>query len=248
MSVTKEKRDGILYVDFNAPPVNILGSGLIREIIAVLDDETETHVVALKGSGKLFCAGLDVKDHLPEKVDEMIQLFSDLILKLIEFPGIVASIVQGGALGGGCEVAFCSDLLLAAKGIEFSQPEIKIGVFPPAACALYPLLFPSKAVNHMMYSGQGVQAEVLENLGIVNKTFDGDTLFEDAHEFLKKYTRLSLAALRCTKKASQVPISCMKESLAEVNRIYLEELMRTEDALEGLNSFLEKRRPVWNNK
>ena len=136
MRVLKEKRDGILYVDFNSPPVNILDSELIREIIEVLDGETESHVVALKGSGKICCAGLDVKDHLPEKVDEMIQLFSDLILKLFEFPGIVASIVQGGAVGGGCEVAFCSDLLLAAKGVEFSQPEIKIGVFPPAACAL----------------------------------------------------------------------------------------------------------------
>jgi cyclohexa-1,5-dienecarbonyl-CoA hydratase len=248
LSILTEKREGILYVDFNAPPVNILGSGLIGEIIEVLDTERESHVVALKGSGKIFCAGLDVKDHLPEKVEEMIRLFADLILKIIEFPGIVASIVQGGALGGGCEVAFCSDLVLAAKGIEFSQPEIKIGVFPPAACALYPLLFPSKTVNHMMYSGQGVQAETLENLGIVNRTFASDTLFEDAHEFLSKYTRLSLAALRSTKKASQVPISRMKESLAEVNRIYLEELMNTEDALEGLNSFLEKRRPVWKNK
>ena len=100
----------------------------------------------------------------------------------------------------------------------------------------------------MVYSGQGVQAEVLENLGIVNKTFNSDSLFEDAHDFLMKYTRLSLAALRCTKRASQVPISRLKESLAEVNRIYLEELMKTEDALEGLNSFLEKRRPIWKNK
>ena len=248
MSVLTEKKDDILYIDFNAPPVNVLDSRKIRDIIDILDQEQETKVAAFMGTGKFFCAGLDVKDHLPDNVEDMIALFAELILKLFEFPGIVASIVQGGAFGGGCEIALCSDLLIAEKDVEFSQPEIKIGVFPPAACAVYPVIFPSKVMNHLMYSGAGVKSEELENLGIVNKTFPGDSLYEDAHAFLKKIARLSFAVLACTKKSTNVDLPLLKERMAKVNRIYLEELMNTEDALEGLNSFLEKRRPVWKNK
>jgi enoyl-CoA hydratase/carnithine racemase len=212
MSILTEKKDDILYIDFNAPPVNVLDSEKIREIINILDNERETKVAALMGTG------------------------------------IVASIVQGGAFGGGCEIALCSDLLIAEKGVEFSQPEIKIGVFPPAACAVYPIIFPSKVMNYLMYSGAGIKAEELENLGVVNKTFPGDSLYEEAHAFLKKIARLSFPVLKCTKKSSNVDLPLLKERMAKVNRIYLDELMKTEDALEGLNSFLEKRRPVWKNK
>ncbi len=248
MSIVKTKKDDILYIDFNAPPVNVLNAALIGEIIETLEQEKQARVVALTGTGKFFCAGVDVKDHLPGKVEAMIHQFSELILRFFAFPGLVASIVQGGAFGGGCEVAFCSDFLIAEKGAKFSQPEIKLGVLPPLACGVYPLLFPSKVINHLIYSGEELSAEELENLGIVNKTFEKQSLFEDAHEYLKRFNALSRPVIQLTKKATNVHLSQVKDNLDRVNAIYLDELMKTEDANEGLKAFLEKRRPVWKNK
>lgn len=242
------KKDDILYIDFNSPPVNVLNSETLQEIIGALDNARETKVAALKGSGRVFCAGLDVKDHLPQQVPRMLSLFSALFGKIFEFPGLVVSVVHGGAFGGGCEIAFCSDLLISEKGVDFSQPEIKLGVLPPIACALYPLFFPRNVANYIIFSGEAMKAEELEKLGIVNKTFDKEGFFEEAHNFLKKFTRLSLPVIECTKKAANVDILRLKENMEEVNKIYLEELMKTEDALEGLNAFLEKRNPVWKNK
>ena len=248
MGLLIEKKDSVLTVDFNSPPFNILRSEAMKELIDVLDRETEAKVAVLKGEGKFFCAGLDIKEHLPGEVESLIPLFSDLILKLFTFPGIVASVVRGGALGGGCEIALCSDLIIAEKGAVFSQPEIKLGVLPPAACALYPLLFPSKIINYLLTSGENIKAEELEKLGIVNRTFDGETLYKQAHEFLFPLTKLSAAALRLVKKASNLHLPRLRENLDAVNAIYLNELMKTGDALEGLTSFVEKRKPVWKNK
>jgi cyclohexa-1,5-dienecarbonyl-CoA hydratase len=246
--ILTEKRDDILYIDFNSPPVNVLNSEILQEIIDALDKERETKVAALKGSGRVFCAGLDVKDHLPQQVPRMLSLFSALFQKIFEFPGIVVSVVHGGAFGGGCEIAFCSDLLISEKGVDFSQPEIKIGVLPPVGCALYPLFFPRNVANYIVFSGESLKAEELERLGIVNKTFEKEGFFEEAHNFLKKFTKLSLPVLECTKKAANVERLRLIENLEKVNKIYLEDLMKTQDALEGLNAFLEKRNPVWKNK
>lgn len=248
MTLLLEEKDDILYLDFNSPPVNVLKAEALQDMIRILARECQAKVAVLKGSGKMFCAGLDVKDHLPDKVEEMIRLFSELIVAFFEFPGLVVSVVHGGAFGGGCEIAFCSDLLLAEKGADFGQPEIKLGVFPPAACALYPVLFPSKISNHIIFSGESVKAEDLERLGIVNRTFERDILFERAHQFLLPLTKLSSAAIRLAKKASRVHLPKLKDNLETVNRIYLDELMKTEDALEGLTAFLEKRKPTWKNR
>ncbi|OGD12042.1 MAG: hypothetical protein A2Y86_00945 [Candidatus Aminicenantes bacterium RBG_13_62_12] len=248
MTLLLEEKDGILTLDFNSPPVNILRAETLRDMIGILARDSPAKVAVLKGSGKMFCAGLDVKDHLPDKVEEMIRLFSELIVAFFEFPGLVVSVVHGGALGGGCEIALCSDLLLAEKGADFGQPEIKLGVFPPAACALYPVLFPSKISNHIIFSGESVKAEELERLGIVNRTFERDVLFDKAHQFLLPLTKLSSAAVRLAKKASLVNFPQLKERLETVNRIYLDELMKTEDAIEGLTAFLEKRKPTWKNR
>ena len=248
MGLLVEKKDDVLIIDFNSPPFNILRSETMRELIDVLDRETDSKVAVLKGEGKFFCAGLDVKEHLPGEVEALIPLFSELILKLFTFPGTVASVVRGGALGGGCEIAFCSDLLIAEKGAVFSQPEIKLGVLPPAACALYPLLFPPKVSHYLITSGESLTSEELENLGVVNRTFDGETLFEQAHAFLLPLTKLSGVALRLVKKASQLHLPQLKKNLDAVNAVYLDELMKTEDAIEGLTAFLEKRKPLWKNK
>ncbi len=246
--IKKEIKDNILYIDFNSPPVNVLEISRLKELTDILQNEKNFKVVALKGSGKIFCAGLDVKDHLPDKVQEMLDVFSKFILQIFEYPGLVVSVVQGGAYGGGCEVALCCDIVLAEKDAVFSQPEIKLGVFPPVACALYPLLFPSKFSNLIIYSGENFKAGELEKRGIITKTFDKENLFEESHNFLKKFNDLSFPVLKLTKKATNFDSGLLKNRLDRANKIYLDELMKTEDALEGLKAFLEKRKPVWKEK
>jgi len=247
-SILKEEKDGIIYIDFNSPPLNILNLEKIKETIKVLDEERKAKVIALKGKGKVFCAGVDVRDHLPGKVEEMLETFAEMIYRIFEFPGIVASIVHGGAYGGGCEIALCSDIVIAEKDAIFSQPEVKLGVFPPVACAVYPLLFPSKVTNYLIYSGENLKAHQLKEYGIVNEIFEKESLFEDSQKYLEKFKELSRVTLKYAKKASSLSIPLLKERISQANRIYLEELMSTEDAKEGLYAFLEKRKPIWKEK
>ena len=247
MKIITEKKDGILYVDFNSPSLNILNLEIFNELIEVLESEKTSQVIAFKGTGKLFSAGVEVKEHLPETMHQMIGVFSKVIIKLFEFPGITAAIVKGGAYGGGCEIALCCDIVLADKEALFSQPEIKLGVFPPVACALYPLLFPSKIVNYLIYSGENILASALENYGIINKTFEKDTLYDEAHRYLSKFTELSLPVIQFSKKATNMD-SLIKERLERANTIYLNELMNTEDARDGLSAFLERKKHVWKHR
>jgi cyclohexa-1,5-dienecarbonyl-CoA hydratase len=154
--------------------------------------------------------------------------------------------VKGVALGGGCELALACDFILASDRARFGQPEINLGVFPPvAAYQLSRQIAPRKGLE-LLLSGEPVDAAAAERLGLVNAVFPFADFDARADEWMQKLYKQSASSLRFAKRAFRLAQSAdFDQRLAAIERLYLEELMKTQDANEGLSAFIEKRKPVW---
>jgi cyclohexa-1,5-dienecarbonyl-CoA hydratase len=157
--------------------------------------------------------------------------------------------VYSSCLGGGCELAVFCDLVIAAEGAKFGQPEIQVGVFPPIAAQIMPRIMGRKAAMDLILSGRIISADEAMAMGLVNSVVAEDALQTATSEFLKPYLKMSAEVLRKTKKAITAGLrDDLEPSLRIIEDIYLNELMKTTDAQEGLKAFLEKRKPDWKNE
>jgi cyclohexa-1,5-dienecarbonyl-CoA hydratase len=158
--------------------------------------------------------------------------------------------VNGAALGGGCEVATFCDIVIASEKSKFGQPEIKVGVFPPVAAAIFPKLMWSKKALELLITGDVIGANDAKELGLVNHILPVDNFDEQAEKLVtEKLASNSAVVLQLTKRAFlEGATQNYSESIKKIEDIYLNELMNTNDANEGLTAFLEKRQPVWKNK
>jgi cyclohexa-1,5-dienecarbonyl-CoA hydratase len=179
----------------------------------------------------------------------MMDALGDLFRAFEETPQPVVAVVQGAALGGGCELVLGCDLCIAGERATFGQPEIQLGVFAPPATVLLPRIVGARAAAEMLLAGQPVPAAEARRIGLVNAVFPDDRLEPEAEAWIGRLLRQSGAALRLAKRAiaaaRQLPL---REAHRELHRIYLSELMITEDAREGLASFMEKRPPSWKHR
>ncbi|RME75400.1 MAG: hypothetical protein D6785_14860 [Planctomycetota bacterium] len=239
--IFKEVREGIGYIWMDIPKVNVLCRSHL-ENLAQFVEESKEKVLVLGSKRKIFSAGMAIEDHLPDKVEAMFQAFTRLAYALLDYPGVTAALVNQAAYGGGTEIALCCDLLFATPKTEFSQPEIQLAVFPPIACALYPLKMPPHIAHEMIFSGKAVTAEEWKSLGVVNQILEN--LEEEAPSLLTPYLEFSLPALKLAKKALLWK-DLVKDRLEKANQIYLKELMGYQDPLEGLKAFMEKRKPIF---
>lgn len=245
-----ETSGGVGRLILDSPPLNVLTIPVIEQAIEALgrlEADAGVKVIAFQAGGdKAFSAGVDVADHTPEKMAHMLESFDALCLGLHRSPKPTVAVVKRMALGGGCEVAACCDLVLASDQATFGQPEIKVGVFPILGVALYPAMFGAKAANEILLTGATYTAEESQRLGLVNRVFTDDSFDEQVERYLTGLARNSGVVLRCTKKAILAGLGRgADEALKVAGEIYVQELMVTEDANEGLQAFLEKRRPVW---
>lgn len=251
-SLVYQRGDRCARITLNRPPLNILNIQMMRELnqaLALAKDDPLVHAVAIGAQGKAFCAGVDIKDHTAERVHEMVDAFHSIFHTLREMPQPTLAVVNGSALGGGCELALFCDLVIAAQEAIFGQPEIKVGVFPPIAAVMLPRLIGRKKALETVLLGETMSAQEAASLGLVNRVVPQDKLDEEADLWLKKLGALSGAVLRLAKKATYAGIDTdFGPVLGQVEAIYLTELMSTHDAQEGLNAFLEKRSPVWEDK
>ncbi len=246
--VESERRDGIRTIDFNSPPLNILTINLMRDIRKEIERTDKAPVLLLKGSGKIFSAGVAIEEHTDDLVADMISAITELIITIMEYPGVTVSAVHGGAYGGGCEVALCTDMVFAERDAVFSVPEISLGVFPPAAIAIFPELYPDSWVKELVFSGKEFRADSLKKIGIVNKFLQGDRVEEEARDCLEKYTGFSRPVVRLTKESFNIDLDQIKDRMDRINEIYLDDLMDVRDVKEGLRAFLEDREPEWNHE
>ena len=247
-----QKADGIARITLTRPKVNMMNIDMMDEINSLLESfvsDQDLKCVVIDAEGKHFCTGVEVADHKPENVDDMIATFNRIfeLLEKIDVP--VIAVVQGFCLGGGMELAIACDVIVADKGASFGQPEIKVGFFPPyAAIRLPQLIGPAKAIE-ICTTGKFYKAEEAQSLGIVAHVAEDGRLGETAENIVKEIQANSPLIIRLNKRAVRQHLGMnFKQALEGVSDLFLNTMMKTEDTLEGIASYEEKRKPVWKNR
>ncbi|HVR44907.1 MAG TPA: enoyl-CoA hydratase-related protein [Thermoanaerobaculia bacterium] len=233
------------------PPLNILDTEMLeelRDVLGQLGRERPLLVIEAEGE-KAFSAGASVEDHVGAKVGPMLDAFHEALRRMTSLDAVTLAKVRGVALGGGCELALACDFVLASERAKLGQPEIALGVFPPvAAYQLSRQIAPRKGLE-LLLTGDPITATEAERLGMVNAVFPHDGFEASTEEWIGRLLRHSASSLVLAKKAFRLAgASDFEQRLEAVERLYLDELMRTEDANEGLTAFLEKRKPAWKGR
>lgn len=251
-SIGYEIRESVARITLNQPPLNIIDIPMIGEMhnaLARVHAAGDLKVLVIDHRGKAFSAGVSIQDHTPDKVGEMIEKFHGVFRLLNSLAIPTLALVDGMALGGGCELAVFCDMVIATERATFGQPEIKVGVFPPVAAVLFPHLIGRNRALELLLTGDVMGAAEANAIGLINKVVPADSFREKTDEFISKLTSLSGPVLKLTKRAVDRGLNVsVDEGIRAVEQLYLGELMKTEDAREGLNAFLEKRKPIWKNK
>ena len=241
--------EGIAQVVLDSPPLNILTQALLAELraaLAPLAADPTLRVLVLAAKGKHFSAGADVAEHLPPAFAAMIPEFVATIEALRAFPVPVVAAVRGRCLGGGFELVQAADLIVAGEGASFGQPEILLGVIAPVACALLPELCGPARAAEILYTGDTITAAQAQAMGLVVRVVADARVDEEALALAGRIAQHSAAALRVAKRAVRAGSEGrVTEALRSAGRLYVEDLMRTADAREGLTAFLEKRPAAW---
>jgi cyclohexa-1,5-dienecarbonyl-CoA hydratase len=237
----------------NRPPVNILDIATMEEMndaLESLTDNSDVKVLVITGSGeKAFSAGVDVSDHTADKVDRMLEVFHDIFRKMSKLDQVTVAAIKGLTLGGGCEVAIFCDTIIAADNVKIGQPEIKLAVFPPIALLVFPRLVGLKKASELLLSGKIIDANEAERIGLINKAVPLESFDAEVQEFIQPFLELSSVGIKYSKKGINLGLETnFTDGLDRIEKIYKDELMASEDAHEGLKSFLEKRKPIWKNK
>ncbi len=224
----------------------------MEQINAALDNfigDNSLKALIIDHNGKAFSAGVDIGDHIGDKAQKMIKLFHGIFRRLhkLTYPTIAS--VKGAALGGGCEIAIFCDMIITSDKAKFGQPEIKVGVFPPIAVLTFPQIIGYKKAFELIMLGEVIDANEAHRLGISNRIFPHDLYEQEFNKFIESFNELSSIVLRYTKKAFIKGLGIgFNTKLDQIEEYYLKELMSTQDANEGLQSFLEKRTPKWQNR
>lgn len=235
-------------ITLDDPPLHILDIDLLaalRETIARV--RPDRHCLIFDSTGeKAFSAGASVQDHMGDRVADMLRHFHDCFRMLARLDLVTVALVRGVALGGGCELALACDFVLASDRARFGQPEIALGVFPPVAAWQLSRQIPPRKGLELLLTGDPIDAATAERLGLVNAVFAAAEFTAGAGAWLERLYRHSASSLRHAKKAFRIAqAGDFEQRLSEVETFYLDELMKTADANEGLTAFLEKRKPRW---
>jgi cyclohexa-1,5-dienecarbonyl-CoA hydratase len=246
--------DRVARITFARPPVNIFNIAMMREINDALNQcakrrELVAVVFDAAADCRAFSAGVAVEEHAEETIFQMLDSFHAIFRNLEQLARPTIAVVDGPALGGGCELIAACDIAIASERARFGQPEIKLGVFPPVAALLLPQLIGDKRARQLILTGEIIEADEAARIGLVNYVVAGNELEEKTSELLSRFRNLSAAALEFTRKAIDLGRArSLDSALKEVESLYLNELMKTHDANEGIKAFVEKRKPEWHDR
>lgn len=247
------KEGGVARITINRPPLNVLNVETLKEMGKALKDvgkDTGIHVLVMSGSGeKAFSAGVEIKDHLPDKIEETLESFHRIFHLVGDLNKPIIAVVRGFAFGGGCELASACDIVLASEDAQFGQQEVKVGAIPTVATVLLPRIIGRKKALEMIFTGDTITATEAKQIGLINEFYHVDELDQAVKKLVEKFILKSPVVLMFIRKAiNQGLDKDFKEALDDVTSIYTNSLIQTEDAVEGLKAFLEKRKPVWKGK
>ena len=248
--VTVEGRLARLTLD--RPPLNVLDIPTIRALDAALKElcRSGPDVLVIAGAGpKGFSAGVDVRDHTPEKIRPMLEAFHGVFRTLATSEAVTIAAVHGLCLGGGFELALACDLVVCEEGTRLQAPEINLGCFPPVAVALLPERAGWQRAAEWILTGRPLSLDEAVAAGLVNRVVPRDGLQTAVMELGEMLTAKSSAVLRVTSRALRAGRSDrFLQALDRAEKAYLGELAATEDMHEGIASYMEKRPPVWKHR
>jgi cyclohexa-1,5-dienecarbonyl-CoA hydratase len=232
------------------PKGNIITTETIAALAAGLDsiaDNPHLKLITVEGAGPDFSYGASIPEHAPDRIGSVLPAMHRLLEDLLDAPAVTAAVVRGRCLGGGFELALACDLIFAADDASFGLPEIALGVFPPAAAALLPFRAGGALASRAIITGESRSAQSWQQAGLVELVAPAASLATEVDRwFAIHLAPRSAAALRHAAAASRAALfSHLRATLPQLERLYLDRLMRTHDAAEGIAAFLEKRPPRW---
>jgi cyclohexa-1,5-dienecarbonyl-CoA hydratase len=246
-----DRDEALLRLRLDRPKANILDSTMIAsfaQAFAAYAEPGQIRAALLDAEGPHFSFGASVEEHLPAQCAEMLSSLHELLKLMLEWPRPILVAVRGQCLGAGLELALAGSLIFASRDAQFGQPEIKLGVFAPAASCLLPLRIGQAAAEDLLFSGRSIDAAEAKALGLVQAVADDPEsaalAYFDAHLATKSASSLAWAV--DVVRESFVPQ--VERRIAHVERVYLNHLMQTHDANEGLAAFLAKRPPKWEHR
>lgn len=256
-TIIYEKSEGIGTITLNRPKsMNALNSELFRELNHVLDEierDDDVKVVIFTGGEKFFAAGADItevgKISTPVEAHAFAKEAQNIFNRIEDLEKPVIAAVSGFALGGGCELALACDLRIAAENASFGQPEIKIGVMPGGGgTQRLPRVIGLTKAKELLYTGDPIDAHEAYRIGLVNKVVPTESLMDEARKMALKIARQPGIPLKITKLAVNRGINMDIKSAMAYEACCFEMLFSTEDQKEGMQAFIEKRKPVFKNK
>lgn len=251
LSAWVDKDGALLRLRLARPKANIVDAEMIAALRAALAEHRGRPgllAALIDAEGPNFSFGASVEEHLADRCAAMLAALHGLVIEMIEWPAPILVAVRGQCLGGGLEVAMAGSRIFAARDAKLGQPEIKLGVFAPAASCLLPARVNQPAAEDLLLTGRSADANEALAIGLVQSI--GDDPEADAIAFFDEHLAgKTSAAVALALRAARVGfVPEVRRRIAEVERIYLDELMKTHDANEGLAAFLAKRKPVWTHR
>lgn len=244
------RRGAIAEITLDRPPLNVLDLASLKALNQVLASVRQTHdvrVLVLSGAGdRGFSAGVEVRDHGPDRIDELLEAVAEQFEHLLALDAVTIAAVFGWTLGGGAELALLCDYVLAADDTHFGTPEISVGAFPPIAAAWLPLLVGYRRAAEMILWPAPLTARRAAEIGLINAVVSPAELMPRARSLAEELAAQSGAAQRAAKRALRAGVApAARAALREALRIYRDELASSPDAGEGIAAFVEKRAPRW---
>ncbi len=251
----EEHFDGsVLKVILNAPKANVLEARMLDEIsdmLTAISSSKGVKLIVFEGSGKHFSFGASVPEHTRDKAAMMLKFFHRMFYQMVDLAIPTMAIVRGQCLGGGMELALFCNFIVADQTAMFGQPEIVLGVFPPPASVMLPLRVGQALADDLALTGRSITANEARKAGLVSLLAEeGEDPWEMASKWISAHiVPKSASSLKIGNKAVRMQFfRAIREDLPRMEALYLKELMESFDANEGINAFIEKRKPVWKHE
>jgi len=248
--VCKEK-DGMFQIFLNRPPMNAFNVEMVEEINRAISDllyRTDLKLLIFLAAGKNFCGGVSAEDFADDRSYQLIEALGRMYEQLRNLNIPILTVAQGMTLGAGFELLVFSDLAIAGESARFGFTEIRMGLFPAVGCSILPRSIPPKRAAELIFTGELISAQEALNYGMLNAVVPDDKLSEQAGSIVGKILQFSAPVIQLTKRAITESLGKpLEDSIPNVESIYLNELLGLDDAVEGVNAFMEKRKPVWKN-
>jgi cyclohexa-1,5-dienecarbonyl-CoA hydratase len=251
LKIWLERNGALLRLRLARPKANIVDA----RMIAALSAAFATHrgnpgllAALVDHEGPHFSFGASVEEHFPEHCERMLRSLHALLSEMLDWPKPILVCARGQCLGGGLEFAAAGHLMFLAPDAQLGQPEMKLGVFAPAASVLLPARIGQARAEELLYSGRSIDAPTALAWGLANEVAD-DPAAAALAWFDRHLADKSAASLAMAVRAARAPFSELARArLADVESLYVDKLMETHDACEGLKAFVEKRRPKWEHR